>query len=127
MSKIVRAANAMCGNKELITNVIRAEQNELYFIYNQKFKWSIIKDDDDDEITLHFYPDSTITLEELTQFDSSTWSDYKQYISYSSHELGTREAQETFNELYNSVQEMVFGMEDVLDEIISSDTSDITF
>ena len=41
MSKIVRAANSMVSNDVKISNVTK-RRNEYFFLYDGKYKWSII-------------------------------------------------------------------------------------
>lgn len=116
MSKIVSAINAMISHKTAISNVIQGENpQELYFLYDSKHKWSISKDHENN-LYLHYYSGDE-SLEELTEVIN--WADLKTMISYSSADLGTREALESLKELYSIVKEKLLGMDDVLDDIIN--------
>lgn len=115
MSKIVQAVNAMISNSNLITDVIKNGE-ELFFLYKGKYKWSITKRDTE-EYYLFYYP-LDLHISEIAQLDSSDWQDTPM-VSYSSTDIGTREAIASFSELYNIIKERVFGVNQVLDDIIS--------
>ena len=113
MAKIVEVANAMISNKNKITHVLKSS-NEYYFIYNNKYKWSI--SEAQTHFYLHFYP-TQMSLEELTTI--TDWSNFSEMVTYSTLELKTTEAIETFRELYQIVSERVFGLDEIFDEIIN--------
>ncbi|MFM0501935.1 hypothetical protein [Paraburkholderia caffeinilytica] len=117
MSKIVQAANVMISRKNLITDVTSGDK-EIFFTYNGKYHWSIAKRDDD--TLLWFYPRAE-SLEELVgRSHHQEWEDVEM-VTYRSSEIGTREASETFDELYTTIKEKLFGVDEVLDDIINDD------
>jgi hypothetical protein len=117
MSKIVQAVNVMITRKNLITNVCQGE-NEIFFTYNGKYNWSVAHRDDD--IYLWYYPNSESIDELLGRSHAGEW-DGVSMVTYKASDIGTREAVETFNELYRTVKEKLFGVDDVLDDIIKDD------
>jgi len=120
MTKIVSALNAMIRNEEKISDVIAGEQDEIFFLYDGKYKWSM-KTGDDEELWLWFYPGQN-SLEDLscrTDFEGVPM------VTYRLSEIGTREATQTFRELYSIVREKMWGMDDILNDIIKDD--DIPF
>ena len=118
MSKIVTAVNAMITNSYSITNVLTSvELNEYFFIYNTKFKWSIAKYEDD---YLLCYYNINENIEYMASIGSYSLPQ-NNYMRYSTEEIKTREARESFEELYSIVKEKIFGLDVVLDEIIKTD------
>lgn len=117
--KIVSAANAMIVTRDRITEVTPAAQgSEIFFLYDGKYKWSIRKTDTAD-YGLFFYP-GTQTLQELAAWPDNAWYEFNEMIRYSTLALGTKEAKDTFAELYRVVSENLFGINSVLDEIIDN-------
>jgi hypothetical protein len=116
MSKIVQAVNAMISNEKLISKVIRGN-DEFFFLYKGKYNWSIANRENG--IYLWYYP-GDISLETLATIDGPEWQDVNM-ISYVDSDIGTKEAKASFLDLYNLVKEKIFGMDDVLDDIISDD------
>lgn len=115
MSKIVQAVNAMITNKHMISDVLQGSR-EIFFLYKNKYKWSIRKDDSN-EYFLWYYPGRT-DLEELSHYDDEDWEGVPM-VSYKTSEIGTKEAVASFSELYSILKERIHGMNDVLDDIIS--------
>ncbi|OEC90736.1 hypothetical protein [Acinetobacter sp. YK3] len=123
MSKIVQAVNAMLSNSKLITDVM-VEDNEYFFLYKSKYKWSIKRIED--EIILWFYPGNE-SLQQLIHLTlGSDWQSVPM-IRYSDKEIGTKEAKLSFVELYNLIKEKVYGVDDALDDIISDLDADLPF
>jgi hypothetical protein len=116
MSKIVQAVNAMISNSKLITSVIKGE-SELFFLYKNKYKWSISKREDGH--ILWYYPGSE-TLQSLASHDGDDWQGVEM-VTYKDSEIGTKEAKATFSELYTLLNEKIYGIDDVLNDIISDD------
>lgn len=116
MSRIVTAVNAMIVNPQLITRVIKGDPNEFFFLYKDKYKWSMARTPAG--ISLWFYPSEGITLEELAAADDSDWEDIPM-VHYRDTEIGTKEAKESFSELYTMLNEKVYGMDEVLNDISS--------
>lgn len=120
MSKIIKAVNAMVSNQEQIGPVIRGyDGNELFFEYGGKHKWSIIKNQKN-EYYLHYYPGKQ-KLDELAGWPEEAWHEFSEMVSYNTRDLGTKEALDSLSELYIVVQEKLFGMDKVLDDIIEDD------
>jgi hypothetical protein len=115
MHKIVAAVNSMIGNSSLISHVIKSDE-ELFFIYDEKFKWSISKKDGG-EFFMHYYPGQQ-TLEQLAFH--TNWGEFNDFITYSTRDIKTKEARESFGELYQTVQTKLYGIDDVLDYIINT-------
>lgn len=116
MSKIVQAINAMIANPELISSVVQSG-DELFFLYKQKYKWSILKREDG--FHLWFYPGPE-TIEQLSSFEAEDWRlSGTPMIHYHDAELGTREAKSSFSELFTMLSEKVYGIDQALDDIIS--------
>lgn len=112
MSKIVRAVNSIVLNSKKITNIIKKEEN-YFFLFDNKYKWSIRRYEDDYFLT--FYPGTEtldnlfIAMENFINIDS---------ISYDTIELKTREARESFAELYMIIKEKAYKLDEILDNII---------
>lgn len=122
MSKIVTAINAMIRNSEKISKVLLGRDNEIFFEFDKKHKWSIVKRDDD--TLLWFYP-GTVRLEDLANYANQDWEDFPM-ITYRASEIGGREAKESFDELHLLVREKAYGIDKVLKDIIEG-ADDIPF
>lgn len=114
MNKIVIAVSSIISNKDKITNVI-GKGTEYFFLYNNKYKWSIKKENEGD-IYLNYYPDD-IKLDELVRI---TTLDGINYVTYRASDLDLKfpYKEKTFEELYLILKEEVFGVDKVLDDII---------
>lgn len=117
MSKIVQAINSMITNKEYISDVLKCS-DEYFFLYKKKYKWSMVLRDDG--YHLWFYP-GTDSLEYLVAMANGNWNNEIPLIHYSDAEIGTKEAKASFAELYTILSEKLYGIDEVLDEIISDD------
>jgi len=115
--KIVSAVNAMIANSERIGDVIQGSGGETFFSYGGKYKWSMKREDG--EVKLWFYPGSQ-SLKELASYEGYDWQDFSDMVFYSSKEIGTREAADSFEELIRIVKEKRFGVDKALDDIIGS-------
>lgn len=118
MTKIVQVANAIITNKDKISDVFRNEK-EYFFLYNNKYKWSISSFQDVEDYYLFFYPSDNQSIEELSNFSTQDWDHFSGFATYKSSEIKTREALETFRELYQIVSDKIFGLDDIFDEIIN--------
>jgi hypothetical protein len=118
MSRIVTAVNAMISNPDLITNSIQGDMDtECFFKYDKKHLWSII-DSENGEYVLYYYPGNQ-SLEELASIPEERWHQENiNSVPYNTKTLGTKEANDSFKELNTIVKEKVYGMDDVLDDII---------
>ncbi len=113
MSKIVQAVNAMIVNPDNITNV-RQSGSEYYFVYKNKYKWSVSQHDGN--FIVWFYPGS----EDIEMISAGYYSsDQIAMVAYNADEIGTREAAASFSELYTILKEKIYGINEVLDDIIS--------
>jgi len=118
MSKIVQAVNAMISNKDKISGIVGNGQAEFFFLYDRKHKWSILRRSGGiEDYTIFYYPTSR-PLNELADFEPDDWQDFDEIVSYSTKEIGTREALQSFRALFLLIKEMRFGIDEALDEII---------
>lgn len=123
MSKIIQAVNSIISNANLIEKVSYGYSNEIFFVYKNKYKWSI-KHQDDSNYSLWFYK-SDLSIDVISHLENEDW-DQIAMIHYSTKDLATKEAIASFEELYCIVKEKVFGMDEVLDDIIK-DMDDLPF
>lgn len=115
MSKIIQAVNAMISDSDKIGLVIKgSSDNEYFFIFDKQYKWSLFFDSED--YYLKYFPGNS-SLESIANN-----SDAYNSVLYSTSKINTKEARESFNELYTIVQEKLYGVDKVLDDIISSST-----
>lgn len=114
MSKIVQAVNSMIAFKERIDNVVENEHDEFFFTYKET-KWSIRTDAEG--VLLFLYPRCEYGTEYLASLDGSEFSGI-QYVTYKDSDIGTREAKESFVELYAIVKGKLLGVDEILDKII---------
>lgn len=116
MSKIVEAVNSMVLNNNKISNV--REYNAVFYFSFMNYVWSIWKDEAKlASYTLVFYPGYN-NSEDV--YDMATAGGYpSKYVSYVSSDEKTKEATESFAELYRVVNEKLYNLENVLDDIIS--------
>lgn len=120
MSKVIKAINAMVSHENQIGPVLRGDEGgELFFMYGGKHKWSIIRNQKN-EYYLHYYPGGQ-DIKQLASWPEEAWHDFSEMVSYNTRDLGTKEAYDSLSELYTIVQEKLFGMDKVLDEIIGDD------
>lgn len=121
MSKIVKAVNAMVSNPDKITNSIKGyNETECFFKYDGKHHWSILRTSNDDYI-LNYYPGHP-DLNSLASIPDEHWDEHAPIsVVYRTKDLATKEAKDSFRELFSIVNEKLHGMDDVLDEIIGSD------
>jgi hypothetical protein len=115
MSKVVQAVNAMISNPDQITKVMR-NGREIFFLYKGKYKWSVSKHEKG-EYYLYFHPGDE-ELEQLCYYDGYEWEGTPM-VTYTDQDIGTKEATASFSELYTLIKERVYGLNDVLDDIIS--------
>jgi len=119
MSKIIQAINIMITNSEKISKAIPGQNSdEIFFLYDQKHKWSIAKGEDDN-YHLHYYSDQQ-PLENIASYPGDDWGTFTQFVTYSTNDLKTREAYESMAELYRVVKEKAYGIDKALDDIIKS-------
>ncbi|PTS71881.1 hypothetical protein DBR33_01280 [Stenotrophomonas sp. HMWF022] len=107
----------MIANSDRISDVVTGRTGELFFLYGGRYKWSILRDASG-EIRLWFYP-GTQSLNDLSSWDDYEWAGFDEMVLYSAKELGTREAVDSFDELYRVVSEKRYGVDEALDDIIN--------
>lgn len=115
MSKIVLAINSMISNEEKISDIHKdLMDSEILFKYSYKYVWGISKNEED--YSLYFYPESKDVNELKGVVD---WSNVPMVV-YKTEDLKTREALESFRELYLIVQGKLHNVDRVLDDIIEN-------
>lgn len=119
MSKIVRAVNSMVSQKDKISNVLKKGE-EYFFLFEDKYKWSVLNNKSKASYMVYYYSGDQ-SLQDLATMDDIYWENFEEYIVYSSEDIKTVEANETFSELYMLVKEMAFGINKVLDDIIGEE------
>lgn len=116
MSKIVRAVNAMIAHPEKIGDVT-GPGDELYFLFDDKYSWSILRKSGEVDTKLYLYPNGE-SPEYLSQVEGWEW-DQISVVAYDTKDINTKEARDSFAELYTIVKERRFGVDEVLDHIIN--------
>ncbi|MGV0996176.1 hypothetical protein [Empedobacter falsenii] len=114
--KIIQVINTMITNSNKISKVLK-NKDEYFFLYNEKHKWSINRDEESNFI-LYFYPTDTYNIKELANFDD--WHNFNEMVTYKSEDMKSREAFESFSELYQIVSEKLYGLDDIFNEIINN-------
>lgn len=107
----------MITNKEKISNVLRNDK-EYFFLYDNKYKWSIIKGDKAENYYVHFYPTDIMDIEDLAT--NQDWEAFPHFVTYSTEDIKTKEAMETFTEIYQIVANKVYGIDDIFNDIINN-------
>lgn len=122
MSKIVTAINVMVINPDLIKNVIKGHSDtECFFVYDEKHSWSI--SENPQGYYMAYYPGKQ-DVSKLAKIPDENWEQEDIHcVTYTSKDLGTKEAKDSMAELFSIVNQKVYGMDDVLDDIINSDPS----
>ncbi|HUI31800.1 MAG TPA: hypothetical protein VLX91_16445 [Candidatus Acidoferrales bacterium] len=119
MNKVVQAVNSMILKSDRITQITDGIMGELFFLYDQKYKWSILKSGL--EYYLHFYR-TDMPISELAQIQD--WDRFTNIFStFSTKELKTREANESFAELYQLLRNRRLDMDKALDDIIGDENA----
>lgn len=117
--KIVQVINKIIENPHLISDVCFADNNmeEIFFLYNKKYKFSIMPTLDSYNIFLYNKTDADIkTLAAETE-----WNDLKGiFTSFKYQDIKTREALISFKSLYDLLYRMLDNTENILDDIINS-------
>lgn len=116
MNKIVQVINAMISKQKNISNV-RKNDREYFFLYNDKHKWSISRDDNSEDYYIHFYPTDAMDINQLSTF--TEWNQFNDFTTYATNDIKTQESLESFRELYQLVSNKIFGIDDIFDEIIT--------
>lgn len=119
MSRIVKAVNAMVSHKEKISSVAKYE-SLIWFTYD-RHKWSIAEHSG--HYYLAYYPDD-VDIQELLKHDPEDPEQAPTAVYYNTKEIATREALQSFKELYNICNEKLHNMDKVFDEIIGESAED---
>lgn len=108
----------MISNQANITNVYRGKgQDEYYFLYKGKYRWSISSDQTGEYYLLYYDTDFNIKkLSELPN-EEEYWTNIHM-MGFNTKELKSKEALESFQELYQVVKGKVLGIDKVLNDII---------
>lgn len=114
--------NAMLINANKIDPVFE-QQEEFFFQYDKKHKWSICEVNSD--VVLSLYAKNDGSLEDVMR--SRLFGSVPNTVSYSANDQATKEAWESFQELLNFVKEKALGVTEVLDDIIADLDDDIPF
>lgn len=115
-SRVIQVVNTMITKSDLIKNVIPGSLSvsELFFVYNFKYRWSIMyKDTSPDDYILYYYH-TDLTITDLAQ----TPANLLDFITYKASDFKSQEAYESFQDLYNVIKGKLFGMDDVLNDIL---------
>jgi hypothetical protein len=122
MSKIVQAINVMIVNSDRITDVTPSTTTDIiFFRYDNKYIWGIREDvNEEGELIyyLTYFPDNTM-ISHLVSLPNYELKEIKQLV-YFSAEFNSREATQSFAELYTIINEKKFGVDSVLEDIIKS-------
>lgn len=113
MTKIIQAINQMIEHSEKITNVAKKNQ-EFAFSY-KGYIWSILAVSTS-AIYLYYYP-KVKNVSELTAGDNPRL--VMDFVSYTSSDFKTKEAEESFNALYSIVKEKFYGLDQMFKDIIN--------
>jgi hypothetical protein len=122
MSKIIQAVNLMISNSENITTIMPVpnSRDEYYFAYRGKKAesvWSIKKYVDGYDVAqycLKIYPE----VHDLDMLAATITSEDLPVVTYTTDELKTREARESFSDLYRLINEKHYSVDETLDDII---------
>jgi hypothetical protein len=114
MYKIVAAVNSMVEHSNLIGQVSKGDK-AYFFVYDNKFKWSI-HEDENQNYDLNYYPGNQ-SIDDLLSMDLRY---FKDFVRYSTEDISTREAKESFADLYQTVQSKLYDIDTVLDQIINT-------
>ena len=105
----------MIANPNLVSQAFKAN-GAYYFVYDSKFKWSISKSYEGDYY-LVYYP-GNYTIQDIATLDPTVYID--EFVSYTTKEIKTREAVESFAELYQIIQSKLYNLDSILDQIINT-------
>ncbi|MFP5497070.1 hypothetical protein BOP96_19120 [Pseudomonas sp. FSL W5-0203] len=118
MSKIVIAVNVMITEKDKISGVVDGGgDGELFFLYDGKHKWSMMNGGEG--YVLFYYPGRS-DINNLASIPPEEWPDDIDMVVYRVRDIGTKEAKESFADLYAVLKAKKWNMDSVLDEIIAT-------
>ncbi len=124
MSKIVEAINSMIKNSHLIQEVsvlsdyYSGNNIQKYFFRYKSYVWSIQdKESDGSDFELIFYPGYNVVSDVLSDIRHPGLNE-DEYVKYTSSDIKTREATESFADLYRVVKGKLHNVDSVLEDII---------
>lgn len=115
MSKIIQAVNAMISKSDKISKCIEND-GEYFFLYNEKYRWSIVRYGDDSYSL--FYYSCEESIEQLSLLGERARLEGVDFVQYSTRDLKFRESYESFQDLYLTITEKLHGVDIMLDDII---------
>lgn len=118
MSKLIRVINKIIENQDKILKVFKY-QKELFFEY-KNYYWSLDKTDDE-QYKLFHYPNYSDDLEHLFNRNYGNHWENVSMVTYNSEELSQNEALQSFEELYRILDDKIFGIDKVFDDILNDD------
>lgn len=112
--KLLEALKIMATNSSKITNVLKNKDGETFFKYDNKYTWSLLRNADGN-LWMYYYPNST--PDDLIQVDE--WENVPMK-SYNLRDLFQDDADKIFNMLYGILDQKLYDIDSVLDDIISN-------
>jgi hypothetical protein len=117
MNKIIQTINAMIIKANKISHITEGQGSELFFLFDNKYKWSIVRGEE--EYFLHYYK-TDISLTELAKIQE--WDQLEDvFTTFSTKDIKGREANESFADLYQLLRNKRFDMDKVMDDIIGDE------
>ncbi|WP_194975128.1 hypothetical protein [Aquiflexum lacus] len=113
--KIIQVLNSIIEKKEKISNV-KPNGNAYFFLFDGEFKWAIERDNSG-VYAVYFFPSNELLIDQFS--NPLVWME-EDYVKYSTEELKSKEAFETFKDLYQVVIDKVFDIDKMFDKIISA-------
>lgn len=117
MNKIIEAIKTMIANPGKITNVMKARGEghpEFFFLYDNKYKWSIMSAPED--YNLYYYAVSE-SIKELANLELDDWMNVD-FITYKSKDFNSNEITSIFKDFYSLVKEKYYKIDEAIDAII---------
>ncbi len=121
MSKIIAVINVMVANESKITKAepVHSQNNEVAFVYDNKYLWSIRRDKGD--YHMWYYPGGPKNLDSVVH-NTGDW-EFVDRVYYGPDTFAAREALASVSELHKIVSEKMYGMDQVFEDILKSDES----
>ncbi|ADO00830.1 hypothetical protein Gbem_4134 [Citrifermentans bemidjiense Bem] len=117
MSKIYQVILKMIENTDKISNAVEGDSDEVFFLYNAKYCWSVLRQSGSGKYAIYYYPENSPG--ELTNVID--WEDVK-LVAYTEKEIPEEDAQRKLHQLYKILRDKVASEADViLDEILADD------
>ena len=120
MSKVIQVINTMISNSNKITDVVKGstDQEEYFFLYDNNYRWSILESVEEAELyyIAYIYPKTKLSVLNLASALSFTGEE--SFVPYSSKDLKSQEALESFRELFNVVKSKLLGVDDIFSKIL---------